>query len=52
MRRELQKLIDRYKREKEALKESNNYNQPTVINTVGVLREIIFDLENLLKGKK
>ena len=50
MRDEILELISKYKQEIEQLK-SSNYNEVTKVQTVCVLREVINDLEEIIKWK-
>ena len=50
MRDEILELISKYKQEIEQLK-SGNYNEVTKVQTVCVLREVINDLEEIIKWK-
>lgn len=52
MQEELEKLIKRYKKEVEDLKANDNFKDEKKVITVTVLRDIIFDLEQLLNANK
>ena len=43
-------LIERYKKEIEKLKENNGHKDPNKIQTISVLRDITFELENILNN--
>jgi len=45
-------LIDRYKKEIEDLKENDNFKDEQKVITVTVLRDIIFDLEQIVDKEK
>ena len=44
-------LIDRYKKEIEDLKENDNFKDEQKVITVTVLRDIVFDLEQIVDKK-
>lgn len=50
MKKELKQLIKRYKEEIETLKANTSFNDNSKIQAVAVFREIIEDLEKLLKA--
>lgn len=52
MKEELEKLIQRYKKEIDSLKLNNNFKDESKIATICVLREIVQDLEVLLNANK
>ena len=52
MKKQIIKLIQRYKKEIEALKENRSFNSADKIQTVGVLREVVQDLENIIGETK
>lgn len=51
MKEELKKLIKRYKIEIEQMKANTSFNDNSKIQAVAVFREIIEDLEQLVKAK-
>ena len=50
MKEELKKLIKRYKKEIKDLKANDSFKNEKKDITCDVLREIVFDLENLLNA--
>ena len=51
MEQELEKLIKRYKTEIEQIKNNTSFNDNSKVQAVAVFREIIEDLEQLVKVK-
>ena len=50
MKEELKQLIKRYKEEIETLKSNSNFKDEAKVQSVCILREIVNDLEKLLKA--
>lgn len=51
LKQEIQKLVDRYKKDIEKLKKNDSFKDETKVQTVCVLREVIQDLEMILDIK-
>ena len=51
LKQEIKKLVDRYKKDIEKLKQNNSFKDETKVQTVCVLREVIQDLEMILDIK-
>ena len=48
MKKEIQKLVDKYKKEIEVLKQNDGFKDSNKIQTVCILREVIQDLEMIM----
>lgn len=51
LKKEIQKLVDKYKKEIEVLKQNDGFKDSNKIQTVCVLREVCQDLELLMDIK-